>query len=294
MNRMEKHKSKLRGVKYVIFAAFFFALMNVFVKASGDLPVWQKCFFRNLVAAFIAIGLILKKREPIVVGKGNWRFIAGRCIAGTIGILTNFYAISQMNIADASILNKLSPFFCILLSIPFLKERPNKGEIIAVLVAFTGALFVIKPSFHMDCIPAVSGVIGGFGAGLAYTCVRKLGLNHVKSDVIVLCFSIFSCVSVIPGVIFTYQPMTAEQLLCLLMAGVAAAGGQFTITAAYTHAPAKEISVFDYTQVIFAAIFSFFVFHDLPDVFSFIGYVIIIGTAIVRCKIGNRPVTKEK
>lgn len=283
------NKQKFKGIQYILFAAFFFASMNMFVKLSGDLPVWQKCFFRNLVAGFIAIGMLLKKKEPISIPKGNRWPLLLRCVGGTLGILCNFYAIGQMNIADASMLNKLSPFFCIILSIFVLKERPGKKDVLAVVLAFAGALFVVKPSFQMECIPAVFGVLGGLGAGLAYTCVRKMSKNGMKGDVIVFCFAVFSCVSVIPGMVFTYEPMTARQLIYLLLAGASAAGGQFAITAAYFHAPAKEISVFDYTQVIFAAILSFIAFRDLPDGWSFIGYTIIIGTAIWKWKTDTLP-----
>ena len=65
----------------------------------------------------------------------------------------------------------------------------------------------------------------------------------------------------------------------LLLAGVSATGGQFFITAAYRFAPAKEIAVFDYSQVLFAALLGFFFLHELPDVWSFAGYFIIIGAA---------------
>jgi drug/metabolite transporter (DMT)-like permease len=78
-----------------------------------------------------------------------------------------------------------------------------------------------------------------------------------------------------------YKPMSPAQLLILIMAGVSATVGQLNITAAYTYAPAKEISVFDYSQVIFAAVLGFLFFGELPDIWSWIGYVIIIGTAIV-------------
>ena len=65
------------------------------------------------------------------------------------------------------------------------------------------------------------------------------------------------------------------------MAGLAAAGGQFTITAAYSYAPAREISVYDYSQIVFAAIIGFLVFGQIPDFLSWIGYIVIISMAIV-------------
>lgn len=283
-------KQKNLGILYIMCAAFCFALMNLFVRLSGDLPVMQKSLFRNLVAAVIALGMMVKEHETIqfrteqASAAKNLVFLLIRAGAGTIGILCNFYAVGALNIADASMLNKLSPFFAIIFSIFVLNEKPKRNEWLAVIVAFLGALFVVKPSFHMESIPAVIGLCGGLFAGLAYTFVRKLGQNGVKGNLIVFFFSVFSCVVVLPGVILQYKPMTGQQLLFLLLAGVAAAGGQFAITAAYTKAPAKEISVFDYTQVIFAALLSLVVLGELPDVYSVIGYVIIIGTAIVKAK----------
>ena len=275
-------KQKLQGIRYILCAAFFFALMNLFVKLAGELPVWQKSFFRNIVAAFVAAAVMLKEKEkPSLNGnKWNFLFLFLRCFIGTIGILCNFYAIGKMNIADASMLNKLSPFFAMIFSIFLLKEKPKKLEWLAVLLAFSGALFVIKPSFQLESVPAFLGLFGGLCAGFAYTCVRKLGQSGVRGNVIVLSFSVFSCLFALPGMYFTYQPMEWKQLVSLLLAGASAAGGQFSITAAYTKAPAKEISVYDYTQVIFAAIISFIVLGDLPDGYSFLGYAIIIGTAV--------------
>ena len=67
--------------------------------------------------------------------------------------------------------------------------------------------------------------------------------------------------------------------LCLL-AGLCACGGQFFITAAYAKAPAKEISVYDYSQIIFTTAISFIVFHEMPDYLSIIGYCVIVGAAV--------------
>ena len=79
-----------------------------------------------------------------------------------------------------------------------------------------------------------------------------------------------------------YEPMGARQLAFLLLSGCAAALGQLGITMAYTYAPAKEISVYDYIQVVFAALFGFLLFGELPDLLSVFGYVLIIGTAVYR------------
>ena len=131
-------------------------------------------------------------------------------------------------------------------------------------------------------------------AGGAYTCVRWLGIKGENGKLIVLFFSVFSCVLTVPYLIFDYHYMTAFQWFALLMAGVFAAGGQFAITAAYTHAPSREISVYDYSQIIFAAVVGFFVFGDIPDLWSFVGYFIIIAMAVWMFVYNNRKGTLKK
>lgn len=273
---------KKQGIFFIISAGFFFALMTLFIRISGDLPTMQKTFFRNAVAAIVAVAMLAKSKEGFRIKKGSYGDLFWRSICGTLGMVCNFYAVDHMGLADANILNKLSPFFAILMSIMILKENANIVEWISVAVAFIGAVFVVKPAMNMQFVVAMIGVLGGLGAGMAYTFVRKLGKKGERGPVIVMFFSLFSCAFTLPFFLVQYQPMTGRQWLYLILAGGCAAGGQLSITKAYTKAPAKEISVFDYTQVLFAALLGFFFLGQIPDVLSVIGYVIIIGSAIFK------------
>lgn len=274
---------KQKGIAFIIMSAFCFALMNAFVHLSGDLPTLQKSFFRNFIALIFAGTVIVTSKEKLHYNKADLPLLVLRSTAGTIGILGNFYALDRINIADASMLNKLSPFFVIIFSYFFLKEKPRFIQVTGVIVAFIGSLFIIKPTLNMSIsqlAPSLAGFAGGMGAGAAYTAVRALGKRGVKGPLIVFFFSGFSCLVTLPYLIFCYHTMTLYQTIILLLAGLAASGGQFAITAAYTYAPAKEISVFDYTNIIFAAILGFFMFNQIPDIYSFIGYIIICGISI--------------
>lgn len=275
-------KNRQKGILCIIGCAFCFALMNLFVNLAGDLPVIQKAFFRNAVALVFSGIIVFQSttKEERKVTKDNFWLLFLRSFAGGIGFVCNFYAVDHMNISDASMLNKLAPFFVIIFSAIFLKEKANWFQWLAVVLAFVGSLFIVKPTFGMEAIPAVAGLIGGLGAGIAYTCVRKLGQKGTKSTFIVFFFSGFTSVILAPIVLLNYEPMEWWQWIFLLLTGLAASGGQFCVTAAYTYAPAKEISVYDYSQVIFAAILGLFFLNQVPDVFSIIGYVIIIAVAL--------------
>ncbi len=273
---------KNKGIICILCAAFFFALMSFFVRLSGDVPFIQKCFFRNGVAVVVAAIMLMTTKEKFHMQKGSLPFLFLRAACGFAGLLCNFYAIDRLNIADANMLNKLSPFFAIIFSYFILKERASKWEWMAVLVAFVGALFVMKPSLNVASLPGIIGALGGLGAGVAYTFVRLLSKRGERGKLIVFFFSAFSTAATLPFVLFHYQPMSGKQWLCLLAAGIAATGGQLSITAAYSFAPAKEISVYDYSQILFAAILGFLFLNQIPDIYSVIGYVLIIGAAVFK------------
>ena len=271
-----------KGILFILLSAFFFCLMSVFVRLAGDVPTMQKAFFRNIVAAILAAVLLARSKSGFSFQKKNLPDLLLRSSIGTAGILCNFWAVDHLRIADANILNKLSPFFAILMSIFILKEKPNRIEWLSVLLAFIGAAFVAKPSAGIASFPALIAILGGFTAGTAYTYVRKLGLEGERGPVVVMFFSAFSTLVLLPNLLLHYQPMTMKQLIFLIFAGMSAAGGQLSITTAYQNAPARDISVFDYSQVVYAAIVGLILFGEIPDVWSIAGYVIIIGTAFAK------------
>ena len=278
MNKFKNISDRNKGIMFIILSAFGFAIMSAFIKLSGDLPSFQKTFFRNLVSCIIAFLLILKHKESFFGKKENQKILILRSIFGTLGIILNYYAIDKLVLSDANMLNKLSPFFVIIFCAIFLKEKIKPNQAIAVGVAFVGALFIIKPSFNFDMIPSTAGIMGAIFAAAAYTCLRVLGSKE-KFYTVVFYFSLFSTISILPFTIVVYKSMTITQLIYLILAGVFASIGQFGITLAYKYAPAKEISIFDYSNIIFSAIISIVVFSAIPDIFSIIGYIIIFGAS---------------
>lgn len=288
-------KKKYMGIVYIIVSAFFFALMAMFVRLAGDLPSVQKSFFRNLVSLVFAF-VILRREGVWFSGKReNVKYLLMRASAGTVGILCNFYAVDHLVLADASMLNKMSPFFAIVFSYFILREKIKVPQMVIVAGAFLGSLLIIKPTSAIFQSPAaLIGLLGGMGAGLAYTYVRVLGEKGEKGPFVVFVFSAFSCLVTLPFLLFQYHPMSGMQFIYLLLAGLSAAGGQFAVTAAYFRAPAREISVYDYSQIIFSAGLGFFVFGQIPDALSWIGYAVICSMAVCMFLYNNKKLLKRE
>ena len=294
---MAKVSNHTKGIICILLSALCFSGMSSFINLSGDVPVAQKIFFRNLVAFFIAAFMLLKNKERFLPTKGCLPYHIIRSSVGLLGVFGNFYATTHMSsTADAAMLNKMSPFFTLIFSGIFLKEKVKPRQAIAIGIAFVGAMFVIKPTLsNIDLIPSLAGFIGGIGAGAAYTCVRHMGNKGENSRFTVFFFSLFSCLVTAPYLIFNFHHMTKMQWIYLIMVGVCAAGGQFAITAAYTFAPSREISIYDYSNVIFTAISGyFFLGGQVPDLWSFIGYAIICSMALWMFIYNNKASTLKK
>lgn len=272
--------NKQKGIFFILLAGLGFALMGLFVNLAGNVPTMQKAFFRNIVPVFIAGVGIKKVGEKIHLNKGDLKILILRASFGTAGLICNFYALDHLKLSDANMLNKLAPFFVIIFSFFILKEKISIFQGIAVFGAFVGAMFIIKPTGDITMFPALIGALGGVGAGAAYTMVRVLGKRGVNGKLVVFFFSAFSCLVCLPFLVLQFTPMSFYQTLMLILSGIAAAVGQLSITKAYFYAPAKEISIYDYNQIIISAVLGFVFLNQLPDAYSFLGYIIIFGMGI--------------
>ncbi|MDK6234365.1 DMT family transporter [Aerococcus sanguinicola] len=287
-----------KGIIAILISAFGFAVMNLCIPLAGDLPTIEKSFFRNIVAFVVALTLLMRSwsqvKNQVQVGELPWKTLLLRSILGTIGVFCNYYALDHLFLSDASVLNKLAPFATLVFSAIFLKERMDKQHLIALGFAFVGVLLVSKPTgATADLLPYLVAILGGLSAGGAYTAVRQLNKQGVPSAFTVAFFSGFSCLVCVPYLIFNYVPLDQKALLALLGAGLAASFGQFGITLAYKFAPANEISIFDYSSIVFSGLLGFIFLGQVPDGWSILGYFIIFTGGLVTF-LYNRQLTRKQ
>ncbi|XXM72160.1 DMT family transporter [Lysinibacillus sphaericus] len=268
-----------KGIMLLLLSAFGFSMMAALVKLSGDVPTIQKTFFRNFVSAIIAFGFVKYHGERLFGKRENQKLLLLRSSLGAAGIVLFFYAIDHLVLSDADMLNKLSPFLTIIFASIFLKERARMFQITAIIIAFIGTLFIIKPAFSYETIPYIAGLLSAVFAAGAYTVLRVLGTKE-KFYTVVFYFSFFTTMILLPFVIAFYEPMSMKQWVYLLGAGFFATIGQFGITIAYKFAPAKEISIFFYSTVVYSALISIFLFGQVPDKWSITGYIIIFAASL--------------
>lgn len=288
---------KAKGIAAIVASALGFALMAALVRLADDygepLSAFQKSFFRNLVA-FAVAAVVYWRRRPRVAnptppafakataGRRTTFLLIARAAFGTMGIFANFYALSHIPIATGQMLNKTAPFFTVAFAWAFLGERTLPRQAAALAVAFAGAVLVVKPGFAgAEAFPLAVGLLGGAAAGAAYACVRALRRRGADPAYIILYFSVFSCLAAVPFMLPGLKPMTFAQVAVLLGAGGAAAVGQFGVTLAYGYAAPRDIAVYDYSSVLFAAAFGYLFFAQVPDIFSVLGFAVILAALVL-------------
>ena len=244
--------------KYAIFlillSSFFFALMALAVKFVENYPVSQILFFRGIVAIII-IGIYNKfKGIPFIPQNIKFNFL--RSVLGTLGVVTYYYSIAHIPLANAVILNKLSPFFVIIFSSIFLHEKIKKFQIVAIFIALIGVILVVKPGGDLSFYGTLAGFITAIIAGATFVIVRYLN-SYDHPITIVFIFSLFNVLGGLPFMIIKRYPTPPlEDFLILISVGIFAMIAQTLLTYAYKYASASRISIYSFGNIIFSFIFT--------------------------------------
>ena len=269
-----------RAVGYMMLSAASFAVMGAMVKAAGEVPVHEKVFFRNLVTLLVTLLMALQRRENPFGPTQHLTLLLARSFAGLCGVFFYFYAIGHLTLADASLLNKVSPFFVTVFAAFWLGERLTRRIAGGLALAFVGAALVIKPAFELQPLPALAGLGSALGAGVAYTIVRSLK-GRERPWRIVFYFSLVSTLAMTPPLIVHHVAPTGWQWLWLLGTGLFAAGGQVFLTLAYHRAPAAQISIWGYNHVLFSLVIGLVIWGERPDLLTYVGGALIVAAALL-------------
>ena len=268
-----------RAVLMIILSGLSFSLVAVMVRLAGDIPIYEKVFFRSVVMLGAMGAVAIRSRENPFARSPRLPLLVLRGVFGTTAMFLYFFAIERLTIADATVLNKLSPFFVAMFAVLFLREKLSKYIVPVLVVAFTGAALIIKPQFSLEALPAMGGLISAAASGAAYTVVRLLRGDEPPYR-IVFYFSLVSVAVSLPPMLVGFVPPVGAQWLYLVGGGVFATIGQIALTLGYHQAPATRVSIYVYAHILFAFLWGLLLWGEMPDALSIVGTVLIILAAV--------------
>nr|WP_281270014.1 DMT family transporter [Eilatimonas milleporae] len=257
--------------------------MYVLIKLAGEreIHIVESLFWRQLpTIPFVLIWLLLKGQWPRLRTKRLGAH-ARRAMYGMVGMSLNFAAVTLLPLAEATALNFTTVFWAVILSAVILKENVGYWRWGAVLIGFVGVLAIAKPGAGGISLSGASvALAGAFMIALISIQIRNLSISE-EPFLIVFYFSVFTAPVFALVLPFVATPHDVGDW-CILF-GLALLGlfGQLVLTASLRFAPVSTVIIMDYSGLIWATLFGWIVFEQLPTPATWVGAPLIIGAALL-------------
>jgi len=260
------------------------SLMAVIIKYLRQFPLMEIVLFRSF-PTIVIIPIILRKRNIFIYGNNKPSLLL-RGFFGTIGMIATFYAYTAMPLTEAMAIQQLSPFFVIILSSIFLKEKMCVHQIPIFLIAFMGGLMVIKPGIRLDLFPVAICLLGTISVSASHVTLRYLRLTD-HSLVIVNSFAFITSLTSLTILLKQGNIVIPKlnNLSIFILLGLVALFSQIAVTKSYQMARANLVSLYRYFQIVFTGVFSFLFFKEFPEMLSLFGVCLIIISGYLNYKL---------
>ena len=286
---MTQINSVTLGILFMLAFAIIGPLIDLFAKlASAEVPIGQIILSRFILQGFVLlpVAIILSLAHRPTFKEFQMHFLRATLIL--IGTGSFVSAIKYMPLADAMAIFFVEPFMVTLLGGFVLGETVGYRRLIACLIGFFGALFIIKPSFSFFVMVAFLPLLTAFSFTFYIFITRKMAQN--MHPVTLQAYTALAAVIILLPIIIwangtnieLLDPITPslKAIFLLLGVGIAAIIAHLFITFALSMAPATIIAPLQYFEIVTATLFGYLFFSDFPDKWTFLGVFIIILSGV--------------
>ena len=288
MNSHQADRNLFLAIGCLTISALLFSVMGICIRyASHSVDNYTIVFFRNVVGLILFLPFIFKQGTGFVKTEKLWMH-TWRSIVGLAAMYGFFYAIAHLKLSNAMVFTYSSPIFIPVIAWLFLKEKITIAMICAAVLGFIGVFCVAKPDQGLLNWISVIGIASSLLASMAFVTVRALTQTEPPERIVFYFCLIGSTLSVIP-MFWVWRPYHLQELLFLIGAGILANVSQIFMSHAYRLAPAGQIAPVNYMAIIFAGVWGFLLWDEVPDLYSVIGFCIIL-LAILLCS----PLTQRQ
>lgn len=277
---MSLKKVILIGSLLVVLGEIFFVSMGMLIKILGEtMPNHHLVFYRNVFAALIIAPFLLKQRIEHIKTKRIGMHIL-RSILGVLAMYCFFYALANIELANAMLLKLTGPIFIPIFAILWINEKVTLKTYIAIAIGFIGVIIFLNPSTEIQ-FASIVGLIGGALAAAAKVAIRKMSDTEPTARIVfyfAFFGALFSSIPIMTGE--AYMPTYKEWML-LLALGLVGTCGQFCLTQAYRIAPASQVGPFTYSSLLWASLAGWLFWNEWPGINTFMGASLIITAGLV-------------
>jgi drug/metabolite transporter (DMT)-like permease len=276
-----------RGAALMLTAALLFALTGAIIKhVAQHLPNEMVVFFRSFFG-LLALSPFFLRHGPRYYATKRLGPHLVRALAGLAAMYCYFYAIAHLPLAEAVLLNYTAPLFIPLAALLWVGESFSRKLWWPIGIGFAGIVLILKPGLSLLAPIAFIGLASGLLSALAMAGIRKL-TDTEPAIRVVFYFSLTSTlISALP-LAWHWQTPAADLWLPLFLIGALSTAAQILMTRGYAHAPAAQVGPFLYAIVVFAGLFGWTIWQEIPDWLSFAGTLLVILAGILTIRLGGR------
>lgn len=274
-----------KAISFMVSAYFSITLMNVFVKtASQTIPASETLFSRFLIGLLFLLPFVIKDRD-FKVDTRQWKFLILRNAAGVSNMLINFYVVKFLPLSIAVLLMNTSALFIPILLLFFHQKTPL-NVLLCSLIGFLGVSIILLTNHNgnVDPIYVLIGLSGAVLAGMAFIGLQELNKYNTPKN-IVFYFHLIDTFMLPVFFINQWKIPNLYELGLLLLVGGFGLIFQLLLTRAFKYAPANIITPFAFTGVVFSSVFDWLFWHHTPNLYFWLGAVIIVGAVSLLAKL---------
>ncbi len=273
-------KSQLSGIGFMLIMTVCFSTLDASAKyASGELPLWMVMWGRYLFHFLFIMVFFLRGTPRDILFTRNLKLQALRSTLIFCAGITFWAGLMYLPLADCTVMAFISPLLVTILSVFFLGEKFGGHRWMVVVAGLIGVLFVIRPGMGIVHWAVILPLMAALFYATLQIITRVLGQ---QDSALTTLFYTSTCGLILSSimVVFFWETPTILQWLLLMWMGFVGAIGHFFMIKAFERAPASLLAPFDYTTLIWAILFGFFLFGDLPDAWTIVGAMIIVSSGL--------------
>lgn len=279
MERFDKQSDNVKGALILMLAAFGFSMMVAMIKLTGKhLPVSQILFIRQ-VGMMIMLGPVLVRSFPDAFHTDRLPLQFARIVLALIAMTCGFTAVIHMPLAEATAIAFAKSFFVTIFAVFILKEVVGLYRWGAVVVGFLGVMVMLRPGAEGFSIHGLMALIGAASAGLVMVIIRLLSRTDAPSTILAFQAVGVGLIMAIPAFIQWVPPTPIEWVL-LAGIGVVSYYSQKANIYAFSYGEASLLASLDYVRLIYATLFGWLLFSELPGISTWVGAGIIVSASI--------------
>ena len=260
----------------MVAGGLLFVAVTISVRYLGsDLPAVEAAFIRYLIGIVLLLPAIWHMRGRLL-RNGNMKMYVSRGVVHGVAVMMWFYAMARIPLAEVTAIGFSTPVFTALGAIFIFGEQVRARRMLAIAAGFVGTLIILRPGFQSIEAGSLAQLVAAVFFAASVLFAKHMTRSASSADILVM-LTIFCALALLPGAIYYWREPTIGEIAGLALVAVFATAGHYAITRAIAAAPLTVTQPLSFMQLIWAILFGYLLFDEVPDTWVIVGGLVIVA-----------------